>query len=272
MTPERWKRIEELFHAARARPPDAHRRRFSPTPAPMTTRCSTKSASLLKDSASDDGFLAGRRNRARRAGGRQHPSPRWWADRSVAITCRRCSARAGWARCTVRATRSSERDVAIKILPRAFTSDPDRLARFEREARMLARAESSEHLRDPRLRRSRRRQVPDSRARRGRDARDDESRIRTRLDTGAAGLPLDEALTIARQIAEALEAAHDKGIVHRDLKPANIKITPDGVVKVLDFGLAKSVGGEGSSPELTNAPARHRVEEPKAPSSAPRPT
>ena len=68
------------------------------------------------------------------------------------------------------------------------------------------------------------------------------------------GLPLDDALGIARQIAEALEVAHDKGIIHRDLKPANIKITPDGVVKVLDFGLAKSVSGEGSSPDLSNLP------------------
>ena len=66
-----------------------------------------------------------------------------------------------------------------------------------------------------------------------------------------AGLAPRDAMTIARQIAEALEVAHDKGIIHRDLKPANIKITPDGVVKVLDFGLAKTVGADGSSPDLT---------------------
>ena len=73
-----------------------------------------------------------------------------------------------------------------------------------------------------------------------------------RIATGP--IPISEALTIARQIADALEAAHEKGIVHRDLKPANIKITPDGVVKVLDFGLAKAASGDASGPDLTQSP------------------
>src|SRR4029453_15407167 len=67
-------------------------------------------------------------------------------------------------------------------------------------------------------------------------------------------LPLDEVLTVARQITDALEAAHEKGIVHRDLKPANVKLTPDGKVKVLDFGLAKAFTADGSSPEVSHSP------------------
>ncbi len=74
------------------------------------------------------------------------------------------------------------------------------------------------------------------------------------LHAKGAGLPLGHVLAIARQITDALEVAHDKGIIHRDLKPANIKITPDGIVKVLDFGLAKTVGGDGSTPDLSSAP------------------
>ncbi len=163
------------------------------------------------------------------------------------------------------------RDVAIKILPRAFTSDPDRLARFEREARMLAALnhpnicaiygfEEADGIRFLVLELVEGDTLADSCCR----------------DVGssseAAACRSREALAIARQIADALEAAHDKGIIHRDLKPANIKITPDGVVKVLDFGLAKAVGGDGSSPDLTHAPAPTTAEAPTAPSSARPPT
>jgi eukaryotic-like serine/threonine-protein kinase len=142
------------------------------------------------------------------------------------------------------------RDVAIKILPRAFTADPDRLARFEREARLLASlnhphigaiygVEESNGVRALVLELIEGETLADKLA--GEEARGE-------------GLPIPEALAIARQIADALDAAHERGIVHRDLKPANIKITPAGIVKVLDFGLAKVIAGDGSSPELSRGP------------------
>src|SRR5258706_1297666 len=124
------------------------------------------------------------------------------------------------------------RDVALKVLPDAFARDPDRLARFTREAQTLA-ALNHPHI-------AHIHGLEDSGGVRalvmelveGED-------LAERIARGP--IPLDEALPIARQIAEALEAAHEQGIIHRDLKPANIRVTPNGVVKVLDFGLSKLV-------------------------------
>ena len=143
-----------------------------------------------------------------------------------------------------------ERDVAIKVMGRAFTSDSDRLARFEREARMLAALnhpnigaiygfEEAEGIRFLIL------ELVDGQTLADRLA--DNSRQRS----GGPGLSIRDASNIAAQIAAALDVAHEKGIIHRDLKPANIKITPEGVVKVLDFGLAKAAA-DGSTPELTH--------------------
>jgi eukaryotic-like serine/threonine-protein kinase len=137
------------------------------------------------------------------------------------------------------------REVAIKVLPEAFTADMERLARFRREAQVLA---SLNH--------------PHIAAIYGLEESGGVEALVLELVEGetlaerlARGpLPIEDAMEIARQIAEALEAAHERGIVHRDLKPANVKLTPDGKVKVLDFGLAKALTGESSSPDVSTSP------------------
>jgi len=130
------------------------------------------------------------------------------------------------------------REVAIKVLPAAFANDPDRMARFTREAQVLA---SLNH--------------PNIAAIYGVEERALIMEL-VEGETLAGPLPLDTALKYTAQLIDALEAAHDKGIVHRDLKPANIKITPEGVVKVLDFGLATAASDDSPrdselSPTLT---------------------
>jgi len=142
------------------------------------------------------------------------------------------------------------RDVAIKVLPRIFAADGDRLARFEREARFLA---SLNH--------------PHIAAIYGVEEADgfnalvlewiDGPTLANRLEQGP--LRLDDALVAARQIADALEAAHERGIIHRDLKPANIKVRPDSTVKVLDFGLAKAFEEEGGGADLRHAATTTRA-------------
>ena len=133
------------------------------------------------------------------------------------------------------------REVAIKLIPEDFAKDSSRMARFTREAQVLA---SLNH--------------PNIAAIYGVEDRAlimelvEGQTLSERIKQGA--IPLEEALDIARQIADGLEAAHDKGIVHRDLKPANIKITPSGTVKLLDFGLAKSEGPWSATASVEDAP------------------
>ncbi len=137
------------------------------------------------------------------------------------------------------------RDVAIKVLPEEFAKDADRVARFQREAKLLA---SLNH--------------PNIAAIHGLEESDgthflvleliEGDTLADRLKHGT--IPVEESLKLALQIAEALEAAHEKGVIHRDLKPANIKVTPDGKVKVLDFGLAKAFAGEQAEVNLSHSP------------------
>jgi serine/threonine-protein kinase len=137
------------------------------------------------------------------------------------------------------------REVAIKVLPRSFAADSDRLARFEREARMLA-ALSHPHIATIY----------------GTEELDGIQGLVLELVEGPTlaeriaqrPVPIKEALAVAQQIAEALEAAHAQGIIHRDLKPANIKFARGGDVKVLDFGLAKAFAGDKSNPDFSHLP------------------
>ena len=136
------------------------------------------------------------------------------------------------------------REVAIKTLPEEFARDADRLARFEREAKLLA---SLNH--------------PNIAAIYGLEEHAgthflvleliEGDTLGDRLNRGA--IPLEDSLKLALQMADALEAAHDKGVIHRDLKPANIKVTPEGQLKVLDFGLAKALASDGDV-GLSNSP------------------
>lgn len=137
------------------------------------------------------------------------------------------------------------RGVALKVLPEGFASDPQRMARFAREAQLLA---SLSH--------------PHIATIYGLEESDGVRALAMELVEGptlaeriaARPLPVEEALPIARQMAEALEYAHERGIIHRDLKPANVKLTGDGNVKILDFGLAKAMAGEAATQEMSHSP------------------
>jgi serine/threonine-protein kinase len=236
MSSERWHRIESLYHAALALPA-SERSAFLRDACAGDETLRQDVESLLAQPASDPQFLA---TRATAVATRTVLGPGssvgpyevvgFLGSGGMGDVYRARDAKLG-------------RDVALKILPDVFARDPVRLARFKREARVLA---SLSH--------------PHIGAIFGFEDSTDVHALVLELIDGptlaerieglrakGSGLPIAEALQISRQIAEALEAAHEQGIVHRDLKPANIKVRPDGTVKVLDFGLAKAI--ESRSPE-----------------------
>jgi serine/threonine protein kinase len=244
MTPERWQRVEALYHAALVREADT-RAAFLARACADDEALRREVESLLAQPAAAEGFLeepaiavaaqlltdAGASVLTGRRLGAYHVHERIGAG-GMGEVYRARDTKLG-------------RDVAIKILPRHFTSDPDRLARFEREARVLA---SLNH--------------PNIGAIYGLEDADGVRALvlelvdgETLADRIARGpIAVKDTLKIVREITEALDAAHEKGIVHRDLKPANIKITPDGAVKILDFGLAKAVSGNAATADLTQSP------------------
>ncbi|MGE5836660.1 MAG: serine/threonine-protein kinase, partial [Acidobacteriota bacterium] len=235
MTPERWRQITEIFHAARLQPPAAR--------AALLEKAGAADPSLgLEVKRLLDAYDVGGTIALGDDGPLLAPGETIGPYRIDALIG------AGGMGEVYRATDTIlKRSVAIKILAPALAADPGWLRRFEREAQTLA-ALNHPHIA----------------AIYGLAERDGLRALalelvegRTLADVITSGerpLPVAEALTIARQIASALEATHERGIVHRDLKPGNIAITPAGVVKVLDFGIAKSVedsGGRSSQGALT---------------------
>jgi Tol biopolymer transport system component len=242
VTPERLREIERLFHEARERPPAERDAWLAKACAGDSTLRSEVESLLAQPTAwmidAPVGALVA---------GLVSPASVLLTGRRIGVFEMQGLLGVGGMGEVYRARDSRlGREVAIKILPRAFKDDPDRLARFEREARVLA---SLNH--------------PHIGAIYGlEDAEDvtalvmelvDGDDLSQRIARGA--IPIAEALPIAHQIAEALEAAHEQGVIHRDLKPANIKVRPDGAVKVLDFGLAKALDPTSApGAELMNSP------------------
>ncbi|MCH7597139.1 MAG: serine/threonine protein kinase [Planctomycetes bacterium] len=159
-----------------------------------------------------------------------------------------------------------DREVAIKVLPDLFSRDPERVARFQREAKVLASLNHPNIAAVYGFESVGAGDIPRSGSPPGAGGQSEAAlhflvmelvegnTLAERLKTGV--LPVADTLDVAKQMAEALEAAHERGIIHRDLKPANVKVTPEGKVKVLDFGLAKAmaVGTDASQTEVANSP------------------
>ena len=236
MTPERWRRVTEIVHAALARTPAARAAFLDETCHDNSLRADVDA--LLAAQAPDPGS---------EKVDRRAPGPHF--EPGVALGPYRIDALvgAGGMGEVYRATDLRlQRTVAIKVLLPGLSAGPGFDLRFEREAQLLA---SLNH--------------PNIGAIYGLEDLDGVRALVLEFVEGptlaerinAGRLPLHEALTIARQVTFALQAAHEKDIVHRDLKPSNIKITPDGVVKILDFGIAKS-GDRGGSEAVTAAPTR----------------
>jgi Tol biopolymer transport system component/tRNA A-37 threonylcarbamoyl transferase component Bud32 len=226
MTPERWAQIKGILNAVLERPKQ-ERRAFLDEACGVDAALREEVERLLieEDAASLEGPGAGLRNRSM--------PPELSSGEMLAHYRIEAKVGEGGMGVVYRARDSKlGRDVALKVLPEALASDAEYMARFHREAKVLA---SLNH--------------PNIATIHGLEANAivmemvEGATLAERMAKGA--IPVEEALAIARQIVEALEYAHERGVIHRDLKPANVKITPDGAVKVLDFGLAKMVQPEG---------------------------
>jgi len=245
MTPDRESRVEQICHEALALD-DAAREAFVAGACAGDTALRSEVESLLRQQSKADGFLMEPALVAAAQHLAAEPAPSLLGRKLGTYQVHSLLGAGGMGEVYCARDTALGRDVAIKILPRLFVGDPERLARIEREARVLA---ALNH--------------PNIGAIYGLENLDGTPALvlelvggSTLADRLASGrVPLRDALTIAAQIALALEAAHEKGIVHRDLKPANVVLTSDGHVKVLDFGLARAVGSDASGPDLSKSPA-----------------
>jgi len=247
MTPERWQKIEQLAQAAMDRQPN-QRQAFLAQACHGDDELRREVESLLAQEKPAESFLesvgaeVSRRVWAKMQG----------ADGEESMIGRRLGSyqvvsllgAGGMGEVYLARDTKLGRDVAVKVLPAGLTHDADRLARFQREARLLAALNHANIATIHGLEQS------DSTHYLVMELVPGET-LAERISKGA--VPPQEALKVACQIAEALEAAHEKGIVHRDLKPANVKLTPEGRVKVLDFGLAKALSGDDDM-DLSKAP------------------
>ncbi|MFN0170152.1 MAG: serine/threonine-protein kinase [Bryobacteraceae bacterium] len=214
MSDNRWQRVEDIFHRAVALPPEA-RAAFLDQACGADLSLRREVESLLAHESEDGATFAPARDEVPRAIAHYRISGKL-GEGGMGAVYRATDTKLG-------------RDVAIKVLPQSFAKDRDRMARFTREAKVLA------SLNHPHIA-----QIYGI----------EEHALVMELVPGGTlkrPLPLETALHYAKQIAEALEAAHEKGIVHRDLKPANIMVTPEGEVKLLDFGLAAVALGSFSA-------------------------
>jgi len=250
MTPERWERVKTLYDTARARPA-RERAAFLTDVCHGDDELLAEVQRLLEQPVDTAGFvsLVGG-TPADHLEAAHVPAKPLTGRRLGTFEVKSLLGRGGMGEVYRAHDTRLGRDVAIKVLPGAFTSDAGRLANFEREARVVA------SLNHPHI--AAIHGIEESEGVRGLvlelvEGETLAEKIAHAEKSSRRGLRLQEALNYARQIADALEAAHEKGITHRDLKPGNVKITSEGVVKLLDFGIAKVVAGDGPGLDLTQA-------------------
>jgi eukaryotic-like serine/threonine-protein kinase len=250
MTPERWQRVKTLYDTAKARPA-TEREAFLSDACHGDQELLSEVQHLLRQPIDTAGFVSLVGGTAADLIEAVHTVAKPLTGRRLGtFEVKSLLGRGGMGEVYRAHDTRLGRDVAIKVLPGAFTSDSARLANFEREARVVA------SLNHPHI--AAIHGIEESEGVRGLvlelvEGETLAEKIAQAEKSSRRGLRMQEALNYARQIADALEAAHEKGITHRDLKPSNVKLTSEGAVKLLDFGIAKVVTGEGPGIDLTQA-------------------